>query len=66
VELTDWFVEGFVPLDSLVDDRYVYRESQRAMVGRDSKRAFGLGARVRVRLDRVDRVGNRLQFSVVL
>ena len=66
VELTDWFVEGFVPLDSLTDDRYVYRESQRAMVGRDSKRAFGLGARVRVRLDRVDRVGNRLQFSVVL
>jgi ribonuclease R len=66
VELTDWFVEGFVPLDSLTDDRYVYRENQRAMVGRDSKRAFGLGARVRVRLDRVDRATNRLQFSVVL
>jgi ribonuclease R len=66
VELTDWFVEGFVPLDSLTDDRYVYRESQRAMVGRDSKRSFGLGARVRVRLDRVDRMGNKLQFSVVL
>ena len=65
VELTDLFVEGFVPVDSLQDDRYVYRESQRAMVGQNSKRAFRMGERVRVRLDRVDRMGNKLQFAVV-
>ncbi len=64
VELTDLFVEGFVPLDSL-GDRYVYRESLRAIVGKDSKRAFRLGQRVRVRLDRIDRMGNKLEFSVV-
>ncbi|MBI4165174.1 MAG: VacB/RNase II family 3'-5' exoribonuclease [Acidobacteria bacterium] len=64
VELTDLFVEGFVPLESLVDDRYVYRESQRAAVGQNTKRAFQLGGRVRVRLDRVDRMGNKLQFAV--
>ena len=65
VELTDLFVEGFVPLESLTDDRYVYRESQRAAVGQNTKRAFRLGERVRIRLDRVDRMGNKLQFSVV-
>jgi ribonuclease R len=65
VELTDLFVEGFVPLESLTDDRYVYRESQRAAVGQNTKRAFQLGGRVRVRLDRVDRMGNKLQFAVV-
>ena len=65
VELTDLFVEGFVPVDSLEDDRYVYRERQRAMVGQHTKRSFGLGERVRVRLDRVDRMGNKLQFSVL-
>jgi ribonuclease R len=64
VELTDLFVEGFVPLESLIDDRYVYRESQRAAVGQNTKRAFRLGERVRVRLDRVDRMGNKLQFAV--
>ncbi|MFB3921368.1 MAG: ribonuclease R family protein [Terriglobia bacterium] len=64
VELTDLFVEGFVPLDSLDDDRYIYRESLRAIVGQHAKREFNLGARVRVRLDRIDRMGNKLQFAV--
>jgi ribonuclease R len=65
VELADLFVEGFVPLDSLDDGRYVYRESLRAIVSRDSKRAFRLGERIRVRLVRIDRTGNKLEFSVV-
>src|SRR5690349_8112671 len=65
VELVDLFVEGFVPLDSLEGDRYVYREKLRAVVGERSKHAYGLGDRVRVRLDRIERAGNKLQFSVV-
>ncbi|HKS96849.1 MAG TPA: VacB/RNase II family 3'-5' exoribonuclease [Terriglobia bacterium] len=64
VELTDLFVEGFVPLDSFEDDRYVYRERLRAVVGERSKRAYRLGERIRVRLDRIDRAANKLQFSV--
>jgi ribonuclease R len=63
VELTDLFVEGFVPLDTLDDDRYVYREKLRAILGQYSGNAFRLGERVRVRLDRIDREGNRLLFS---
>jgi ribonuclease R len=65
VELTDLFVEGFVPLDTLDDDRYVYREKLRAVVGQSTHRIYRLGERVRVRLDRIDREGNRLQFSPV-
>ena len=65
VELTDLFVEGFVPVDSLEDDRYVYRERLRAMVGQYTKKAYRLGERVKVRLDRIEREGNKLQFSVV-
>jgi ribonuclease R len=64
VELTDLFVEGFVPLETFEDDRYIYRERLRAIVGEHTKREFHLGARVRVRLDRIDRAGNKLQFSV--
>jgi len=64
VELTDLFVEGFVPLDTLVDDVYVYRERLRSIVGQNTKRQFNLGARVLVRLDRIDRMGNKLQFAV--
>lgn len=66
VELIDLFVEGFVALESLEDDRYVYRESLRAAVGTHSNRAYRLGDRLRVRLDRVDAVENRMEFSVVV
>jgi ribonuclease R len=64
VELTDLFVEGFVPLDSMEDDRYVFREKQQAVVGLDSGHEYHLGDRVQVRLDRIDRVDNRLEFSM--
>jgi ribonuclease R len=65
VELTELFVEGFVPLESFDDDRYIYREKLRAIVGQNTKKAYHLGARVRVRLDRIDRSGNKLEFSIV-
>jgi ribonuclease R len=65
VELTDLFVEGFVALANLSDDYYVYRERLRAIVGQHTKRTFRLGDRVRVRLDRIDREGNKLEFSLV-
>jgi ribonuclease R len=64
VELTDLFVEGFVPLSSLEDDFYVYRESLRAIIGQHSKRAFRLGQPLRVALVRIDREGNKLEFAV--
>ncbi|HEV2418210.1 MAG TPA: RNB domain-containing ribonuclease, partial [Terriglobia bacterium] len=64
VELIDLFVEGFVPIESFRDPRWVYRENLRALVHRDSRRAFHLGGRVTVRLDRIDREGNKLIFSV--
>jgi ribonuclease R len=65
IELTDLFVEGFVPLESLEDDRYIYRENQRAVVGRRSNKTYRLGDRVRARLDRIDRSGSKLEFSMV-
>jgi ribonuclease R len=64
VELTDLFVEGFVPLSNLGDDSYVYRERLRAIIGQHSKRAFRLGERIRVCLVRIDRSENKLEFSV--
>jgi ribonuclease R len=64
VELTDLFVEGFVSLSTLGDDYYVYRERERAIIGQRTHRAFHLGEKVRVRLDRIDQSGNKLEFSV--
>jgi ribonuclease R len=65
VELTDLFIEGLVPLGSLLDDIYTYRENTRQIIGSHSGRRYSIGARLRVILDRVDEVERRLQFSVL-
>jgi ribonuclease R len=66
VELTDMFIEGLVPLNSLIDDRYTYRENTRQIIGERTKRTFSIGDRVRVVLDRLDHVQRKLQFSVLM
>jgi ribonuclease R len=66
VELTDMFIEGLVPLNSLTDDRYTYRENTRQIIGERTKRTFSIGDRVRVVLDRIDHAQRKLQFSVLM
>jgi ribonuclease R len=65
VELTDLFIEGLVPLGSLLDDIYTYRENTRQIIGIHGGRRFSIGDRLRVILDRVDEVERRLQFSIL-
>ncbi len=65
VELEDLFVEGLVPMDSLQGDRFVFHENTRKVIGERTRRTFSIGQEVRVRLDRVDSVEKKLQFSLV-
>lgn len=65
VELTDWFVEGLIPIESLPDDRYVYHENVRKIIGQRTRKTYSIGDKVRVLLDRVDPLERKLQFSLV-
>ena len=65
VELTDLFVEGLVPLNTLTDDRYTYHEGTRQIIGQRSRKTYSLGHRVRVLLDRIDPVEKKIQFAVL-
>jgi ribonuclease R len=65
VELDDLFIEGLVPLDSLQDDRYMFRDTDRQIVGTRNGRVFKMGQRVHVLLDRIDRQQRRLQFALL-
>jgi ribonuclease R len=65
VELTDLFVEGLVPIDSLRDDRYTWRENTHEIIGERGGRRFRAGDRVQVILDRILVQERRLQFSIV-
>ena len=71
VELMELFVEGFVALETLDPAAdYYYREPTRSIApGRRSRvpgaPGFRLGDRLRVRVDRIDRLQKRIHFSVV-
>jgi ribonuclease R len=64
VELTDLFVEGLVPLNSLTDDRYTFHENTREIIGQRSRKIYSLGQKLRVLLDRIDPVEKKIQFAV--
>ena len=72
VELDELFIEGLVPIQTLSNalpfgdpDRFVFRDTDRVIVGQSSGRIFRLGQRVQVLLDRIDRPARRLQFALV-
>jgi ribonuclease R len=69
VELDDLFIEGLVPLSSLTtfggDERFVFRDTDKQIVSTRTGRAFKMGQRVHVLLDRIDRQQRRLQFALV-
>ena len=65
VELDDLFIEGLVPIATLNDDRYFFRDTDRQIVGARTGRTFKMGQQVHVLLDRIDRQQRRLQFALV-
>ena len=74
VELSELFIEGLVPIatmgafgakDYRSEDRYMFRDTDRTIVGQRSGRVFRMGMKVRVLLDRVDRQQRRLQFALL-
>jgi ribonuclease R len=65
VELADMFIEGLVPLASLTDDRYLYHENTRQIIGQSTRKTYSLGDPIRVLVDRIDRTQRRINFAVV-
>ncbi len=74
VELEELFIEGLVPIATLGgfasrdyrdEDRYLFRDTDRTIVGQRSGRVFRMGMKVRVLLDRIDRQQRRLQFALL-
>jgi len=63
VELNDLFVEGLVPLTTLIDDHYTYHENTREIIGQRSRKTYRLGQKVTVLVDRIDPVEKKIQFA---
>ncbi|MBZ5688669.1 MAG: VacB/RNase II family 3'-5' exoribonuclease [Acidobacteriia bacterium] len=65
VELTELFVEGLVPLNTLIDDRYTYHENTREIIGQHSHKIYRIGQRLKVLVDRIDPVEKKINFAVM-
>ena len=65
VELTELFIEGLVPLNSLADDNYSYHENTRQIIGAGRRKTYSIGSKVRVLVDRIDHLQKKIQFAVL-
>ncbi len=65
VELTELFIEGLVPLNSLTDDHYTYHENTRQIIGQRSRKTYSIGDKVRVLVDRIDHLQRKIQFAIL-
>ena len=65
VEMNDLFIEGLVPLASLVDDRFLYHENTRQIIGQRTRKTYSMGDPIHVFVDRIDHMQKRIQFGVV-
>lgn len=65
VELLDYFVEGFVPIESLKDDYYRYDEQYLSLTGRRIKKRFTIGKEVIVKVYNVHLSTKRVEFIIL-
>jgi len=64
ITLDESFISGMVPLTSMTDDFYLHDSRRYRLIGEGSNRMYQLGDRVLVRLDHVDLLTKRLNFSL--
>jgi len=65
VELNDLFIEGLVPLTTMSDDRYMYHENTRQIIGQRTRKTYSMGDPIHVFVDRIDHMQRRIQFGIV-
>src|SRR6185295_9348440 len=64
VELTELFIEGLVPIETLPGDHYRYHENGRKIIGERTRKTYSIGDQISVRLDRADSIDRKLQFAI--
>ena len=65
VEIVPYLIEGFVRIENMVDDFYIYDEKTYSLVGKEFGQVYRLGDEVKIKVDRVDRETNEVDFLLV-
>jgi ribonuclease R len=64
VELPDVLTTGLVHVSSLADDFYVFDSARHRLIGRRSRKQFGVGDEIRVFVARVDPFKRQIDFAL--
>jgi ribonuclease R len=64
IELPDVLMTGLIHVSSLTDDFYTFEQTQRRLLGRQSRRRFSIGDELRVFVVRVDAFKRQVDFAV--
>ncbi len=65
VELEEVFVEGLVKISSIMDDYYLFIETEHRLIGQKRHRSFQIGNRVKVRVTSVDLGRKQIDLAVL-
>ena len=65
IELPDVLLTGLVHVSSLSDDFYSFDGARRRLIGRQSKRALGVGDILKVVVARIDVFKRQADFAIV-
>lgn len=65
VQTLPYLIEGLIRIEKLADDFYIFNEKTYSLIGKDSGRVLRLGDSVRVRVAKIDREHNEIDFVLV-
>ena len=65
VQLTENLVEGLVKVERLGDERFIFDPRVQTLTGNRSRTVWRLGQPVRVQIERVDRIRQRVDFDLL-
>jgi ribonuclease R len=64
IELPEMLLTGLVHVSTLTDDFYIFSPTQRQFIGRQTRRRFAVGDKLRVYVARVDQFKRQIDFAV--
>ena len=64
VEITPYLIEGFIRMEDMADDYYLYNEKTYSLTGKEFGRRYQLGDEIHIRVKSVNREVNQIDFSL--
>ena len=64
IEITPFLIEGFIRMEDMADDYYLYNEKTYSLTGREFGRRYQLGDEIQIRVKSVNREVNQIDFTL--